>query len=86
MHHRLPHCAHIHCLVSQNIRQVLMNANGCHFFHMEEFSDTPLLRKHSQSDAILSDCSSAAICHMATMRNVILVEGFNLYYHTMKTT
>ena len=31
----LPHCAHhIHCLVSINIQQVSMNANGCNLFHM----------------------------------------------------
>ena len=26
-HHPLPHCAHIYCLVSLNIQQVLMNAS-----------------------------------------------------------
>jgi len=31
------------------------------------------------SDTILSDCSSAAICHTATKCNGILVERFNLY-------
>ena len=36
------HCAHIHRLVSFNIQQTLMNVSGCHFFHMEEFNDTPL--------------------------------------------
>ena len=31
-HHPPPHCAHIHCLVSRNIQQASMNANGCNFF------------------------------------------------------
>jgi len=46
MHHPLPHCAHIHCLVSINIQQVLMHINGGHFFLIHEFSDTPLLHMH----------------------------------------
>jgi len=47
-HHcwKTPHCAHIYCLVSINIQQAVMNVNGCHFFHMEEFSDTPLVHPH----------------------------------------
>ena len=32
------------------------------------------------SDTNLSDCSSAAICHIATKFNGILAEMFNLYY------
>ena len=46
MHHPLPHSAHIHWLVSINVHQVLMNASGCNFFHLEEFIDTPLLYPH----------------------------------------
>ena len=42
----LPHCAHVHWLVSRNAQQVSMSVNGCHFFHMEEFSATPLLHLH----------------------------------------
>lgn len=45
-HHPLPHCAHIHCLVSINIQQASMNTNGCQFFHMIEFSGTSLLHVH----------------------------------------
>ena len=30
--HPLPHCFHIHCLISTNIQQVSMNVNGCNFF------------------------------------------------------
>ena len=29
------------------IQQALMNVSGCHFFHVEEFSDTSLLHLHS---------------------------------------
>ena len=36
----------------------------------------------SVSDAILSDCPSAAIYHTATKWNGILVERFNFYCHT----
>ena len=43
MHHPPLHCAHIHWVVSIKVQQVLMNVTGCHFFHLEEFSDTPLL-------------------------------------------
>ena len=46
MHHPLPHCAHIHCWVSINIQQALMNISVCHFFCTEEFNVTPLLHTH----------------------------------------
>ena len=43
MHHP-PLTAHIHCLVSINVQKALMDVSvGAIFFHMEEFSDTPLL-------------------------------------------
>jgi len=45
-HHPPAHCAHIHCLVSLNVQQALMDVNGCHFFHMGEFRDAPLLHLH----------------------------------------
>ena len=38
-------CSHC-CLVSINIQQALMEVNRCNFFHMEEFSATPLLHPH----------------------------------------
>ena len=55
---------------------------GAIFFHMEEIRDTPLLICTSMSDAIVSDCPSAVICHMATTFNGILVGRFNFYCHT----
>ena len=36
-HHPPPHCIHIHCLVSRNVQQALMNVSEGHFFYMEEF-------------------------------------------------
>ena len=36
----------------------------------------------SISDAILSDCTSAAICHMGSKCNGIIVGRFNLYCHS----
>ena len=55
-----------------------LNVNVCHFFLVEESSDTPLLH----TDTIVSDCPFAAISHMATEYNGILVGRFNLYCHT----
>ena len=43
MHCSLLHCAYIHSLVSISVQQASVNVSGCHFFHMEEFNDTPLL-------------------------------------------
>ena len=40
----------------------------------------------SMSDAILSDCPSAAMCCMATECNRMLLERFNLYCHTLPTS
>ena len=45
--HHLPSCCpHIHCSISMNIQQALMNVTGCHFFYMEEFNDISLLHTH----------------------------------------
>jgi len=68
MHHPPPHWTHIHCLVPRNIQQALINwmAHLC----------------TSMSDAHLSDCSSASICHMESKHNGILVGRYNLYCHT----
>ena len=59
MHHPLLHRAHDHCLVSRNIQQSLMNANVCHFFFMEEFSDMPLLQTHF---SVRSCCVRLPLC------------------------
>jgi len=40
------HCAHIQCLVSINVQQASRNIHGCHYFCLEEFSDTPSLYTH----------------------------------------
>jgi len=71
-----PHCAHIHCLVSVTVQQALINVNGCHFFlHGGIQFHTFASYTHLISDAILLDCPSAAICHMATKCNGILAGG-----------
>ena len=59
-HCPLPHCAHIHWLVSTTVQQASMNVSGCHFSCMEEFSDTPLCT--SMTYTVWSDFLSAAIC------------------------
>ena len=46
MHHLPPHYAHICCLISITVQQILMNANGCNCFCMEEFRSTPLFHTH----------------------------------------
>ena len=73
-HRPLPLCADIHCLVSISIQQTSMNANGCHFFCMEELSGTPLLHPHFHVRHPF-----AAIPHTATIG--ILVGRFSFYCH-----
>ena len=46
MHLSPPYCAHIHCLVSINIQQVLINVSWSWFFCKEEFNDTYLLHTY----------------------------------------
>ena len=61
----------------------MMNVSGYRFFSTRRNSVTLHCFIHtSVSDAILSDCPSAAICHRATTWNGILAERFNLYCHT----
>jgi len=76
------HCAHIHCLVSINVQQVLMNVNGCNFSAWRNLITHLCFIRTSMSDTMLSECPSAAICHMATTRNRILLRRFSLYCHT----
>jgi len=76
----MPHCAHIHWFVCTNVQQASINVNGCNFF----WNGKPHLCFicTSITDAIVSDCPSAAICHTATKCNGILAGRFNLYCHT----
>ena len=73
------HCTHIHCLISIKVQQALINASGCQFFLHGGIQH---LCFTSMSEAISSDFLSAAICHVATKCNGILVGKFNLYCHT----
>jgi len=86
-HRALPHCAHIHCLVSINVQQVSVSVSGCHCFCMKKHASTLLCFIHtSMSDTILSDCPSAAICHMTRkwkkMECKKTAGRFNLYCHS----
>ena len=57
-----------------------MNVSGCHSFPELSNSFTHLcFTCLSMSATILSDCPSAAICHIAATCNGILVARFNLY-------
>ena len=81
-HHPPPRCAHIHCLVSIHVQQALLNVNRCSFFFPRRNSMTRLyFFPASMAAAILSDCPPAAVCHMETNCNGILVRRFNLYCH-----
>ena len=71
-HHPLPHCAHIHCSVSITFIKCWWMSMGA-IFSIWRNSVTHLSFIHaSMSDAIVSDCPSAAISHMATTWNGIL--------------
>ena len=73
-----PHCAHIHSI---NALQASVSVGA--IFSIQRKSMSSLCFLHTFiSDAILSSCPCAPICHMATKCNGILVGRFNLYCHT----
>ena len=59
-----------------------VDVNRCNCFCKQEYSYTPLLHTPCMSDAIFSDCPSAASCHMATTCNGILAGRSSFYCHT----
>lgn len=68
IHHLLPHCAPIHCLVFINIQQVSANVNGCIFFlagrikfHIFASCRLPY---HMQF------CQTALLCHLSYGNNM----------------
>ena len=61
------------------------SVNECHFFCKEKFHSAPLLHTHFHVRCLLPDYPSAAICHMATNCNEILVVRLNLYCHITNT-
>ena len=79
--HPPSHCANIHCLVSVNVQQASMNVIGCNFSAWRNSITHLCFICTSMSDAILSDCPSAVICHTATKFNGILAGRFNLCCH-----
>ena len=82
-----PCCVNIHSLVSTNFHQVSVNMSGCNFFSAWRNSITYLCSIGSpMSDAVLSVCSSSAICHTATKCNRILVGRFSPYCHHLLLT
>ena len=83
MHHLLPHFTDIHCLVSINVQQALMNVSCYSFSTWRNSMPHFCFICTSMSDTTLSHCPSAAICHTATKCNGILVRRFNLYCHIM---
>lgn len=80
MHHQLLHCAHVCCLISIDVQQVLTNVNGCHLFHVEEFSFTPLLHMYRIQPLL----SYHQHLHLMLWANVIkseaLLSELPLYY------
>ena len=70
VHHSPPYCAHIHCLVSINAQQALMKISGCHFFCLEESSDTPLL--HTPLPCQTPFCQTAPLLPSVTQRQNIM--------------
>lgn len=74
-----PHCAHFHCLVFSKSWWMSVDAT---FSTWRNFSVTPLLQTHFHVYSVLSNCPSAAIYHIATKFDGILVGRCNLYCHT----
>ena len=63
--------------------QVSVNVSGCHFFSARRNSVPQLcFICTSTSNAIVSECPSAAICHTAATCSGILVGRFSLHCHT----
>ena len=69
-----PHCAHSHCLVSRNVQQVSVNVNGCHFFHMKDFNNTPFL--HKQFHCQMPFCQIAPLLPPVTQQRNITGYGW----------
>ena len=49
--------------------QVLLNVNECHFFNMEELSDTPLLQTHFH---VMSLCQTASLLPSVTQQQNVM--------------
>ena len=74
-HHPQLHCAHIHCLASIKVQQVLRNAIAC-FFHRKKFNDIPLLHTHLHAQCHFV---RLPICHTTTKCSGIVVGRFRLF-------
>jgi len=80
-YHPPPHCAHIHCLLFINIQQALRNVNECHFLLCGgvQWYTFASYTFPCQMPFCLTGPPFAAICHMATKCNGILVGRPSLY-------
>jgi len=81
IHHPLPCCAHIHCLVSINVQQALMNVSEWNFSTWKSSVRHFFFICISMSDAILSDSPSAAVCCTATKLMEYWWESLLPYHH-----
>ena len=78
----LPHCGHIHCLACINIQQASMDVNGCHFVHVEEFSNT--FASYAFSCQV-PFCQTALLPSVAQQQKSINTgRRFNFYCHITK--
>lgn len=77
------HHANIHCWSPDMFHKQWWMSMGEFFFLMEKFNDTYLFHTPFQSNAILSDCTSAATCYTATKNNGILVGRLSFYCRTV---
>ena len=71
-----------HYFVAINVHKSSVNVTGYNLFYVEEFSETPLLHMYFQVRHQIIRLPSAAISHMASKCNGILVGSSSLHCHT----
>lgn len=76
-YHTPPHCAHIHCLVSIKVHQLLMNINGCNFF------PRGWMQWHRFSSSIVPYQTS--FCQIAPLQGVFLKGGNKVWQQLLKS-
>ena len=79
-HHPSSHGVNIHCTVSINFHQGLMNVSTWSAFFLHGRIQFHTTASHTPPCQTLSDCPPTAFCYTATKCNGILVGRFNLYY------
>lgn len=74
IHYPSSNCAHIHCLVTLNIQQTLMNVNGCNFFfYIKEWT--------SASYTLSCWCCFVRLLSNKAKKCGLFVGRFNLHCH-----